>query len=352
MRSAADPLANRLDRWVGLGLISEEQARAILAAEPEAGPPGEPGRHAEPRAISPVAEGLGYVGGVLVVVAVITIAGRYWPAIGVTGRIAIALGAAALLLAIGAAVPQVADAGRRLRAVSWTLSVVALGFGLGLLGSDGLGLRDEQASLLAAAGCAGYAAALWWRRPGVLLQAALLVALAVTAGSAAALLPAGDSEAVVGMAIWGVGVVWLLLGWGAIVGPWHAVDVCGGIAAVVGAQLTIVTTWGWVPALGTVVGLVTAGVLLRDIALTAMGAVATLLIVPVVSERYFPGTLGAPVALLVAGTLLVAGALYVARRGGRRAFGQRRTGTPRTAVGLAAAVTAAVTAVVLSLGVA
>src|SRR5687767_1626683 len=131
VRTPADPLTERLDRWVRAGLISDEQAERILAAEREtAGPATHLGG---PRQVSPVAEGLGYVGGVLVVVAAVTIAGRYWTAIGVPGRVAIALGAAVLLLVIGAAVPQTSGAGRRLRAVSWALSVVALGFGIGLL---------------------------------------------------------------------------------------------------------------------------------------------------------------------------------------------------------------------------
>lgn len=368
MTAVSDPLAQRLDRWVRAGLISDEQARDILAAEgaapAQAGtsePPAteaptteagtsEPPETEPPTAVSPVAESLGYVGGVLVLVAAVTIAGRYWTAIGVGGRVAVVLGAAALLLVVGSAVPQASPAGRRLRTVSWALSVVALGFGAGLLADEGLGLRSEQVSLLAGGVAAGYAAVLYRRLPEMLQQAVLLAALAVTAGSAAALLPAGD-DPVVGLAVWGLGLVWLLLGWGGIVGPWYAVDVCGGIAAVIGAQLTIEAGWGAAPALATVLGLVTAGVVLRDLALAAMGAVATLLIVPAVSQRYFPDTLGAPVTLLVAGTLLVVGALYIARRGRRHAFGDRRAGASRTAAGLAAAVAVAVAAVVVALGV-
>jgi hypothetical protein len=344
-----DPLTEQLDRWVRAGLISGEQAERILATEREtAGPAADSG---EPRQVSPVAEGLGYVGGVLVVVAAATIAGRFWTAIGTPGRVAIALGAAMLLLAIGAAVPQTSGAGRRLRAVSWALSVAALGLGIELLAADGLNWQGESVSLLAGAICAAYGGVLWTRRPGAMQQGVLLAALAVTAGSAAAMLP-GGTEPVVGLAVWGLGLVWLLLGWGGLLTPWQAVEICGGIAAIIGAVLTVEATWGGLPAVGTVVGLVTAGVLLRDIVLTAMGTLATLPIVPAVSERYFPDMLGPSLTLLLAGTLLVAAAVYIARRGGRRAFGERRAGARRTAAGLAAGVTVAVVALVVGLGVA
>jgi hypothetical protein len=349
VRTPADPLTEQLDRWVRAGLISDEQAERILAAEREtAGPAAD---HGGPRQVSPVAEALGYVGGVLVVVAAVTIAGRYWTAIGVPGRVAVAFGVATLLLAIGAAVPQTSGAGGRLRAVSWALSVAALGLGIELLAAEGLDWNGEKVSLLAGAVCVIYGGVLWSRRPGAMQQGALLAALAVTAGSAAALLP-GGTEPVVGLAVWGLGLVWLLLGWGGLVAPWPAVEVCGGIVAIVGALLTVEATWGGLPAVGTVVGLVTAGVLLRDIVLTAMGTLATLLIVPTVLERYFPDMLAPPLTLLLTGTLLVAAALYVARRGGRRAFGERRAGRPRTAAGLAAGVAVAVVALVVGLGVA
>ena len=349
MRTPAEPLTEQLDRWVRAGLISDEQAEQILATEREAaGPAADLGG---PRQVSPVAEGLGYLGGVLVVVAAVTIAGRYWSAIGVPGRVAIALGAATLLLAVGAAVPQTSGAGRRLRAVSWALSVAALGLGIDLLAADVLGWYGEKVSLLAGGLCVVYGGVLWSRRPGTLQQGVLLAALAVTAGSAAALLP-GGTEPVVGLAVWGLGLVWLLLGWGGLLKPWPAVEVCGGVAVIVGALLTVEATWGALPAVGTVVGLVTAGVVLRDIVLTAMGTLAALLIVPAVSERYFPDMLAPPLTLLLAGTLLVAAALYVARRGGRRALNERRAGEPRIAAGLAAGVTVAVVALVVGLGVA
>ncbi|WP_028663188.1 DUF2157 domain-containing protein, partial [Saccharomonospora halophila] len=98
-RRRGDDLTVRLDRWVAHGLLTREQADRILAAE-RARPTGigeETGRTP-----SPVAEALGYVGGVLVLVAAGLVTGRYWAELGVTGRVSVAFGAAALLLAAGA----------------------------------------------------------------------------------------------------------------------------------------------------------------------------------------------------------------------------------------------------------
>ncbi len=346
---SADDLTRRLDRWVAQGLITEEQARRIREAES-----GAPAGAHPARAASLVTEGLGYIGGVLILVAAATITGRYWSDLGEGARLAVAFGAAAALLAAGAALPKRLGAvTRRLRAVSWVLCVALVAAGLGLLGEDVLRAPDESVVLLAAAGAALLGALLWaWNRT-VLQQAALLAALAVLAGAAAAHLPHGDTE-VAGLAVWGVGVVWLLLGWGAVVAARAAAYVLGGATAVIATMLTVSTDWGSWLAIASAVALVAAGVVLRDLVLLGVGSVATLVTVPVVLSRWFPDTLTAPLALLAVGALLVVGALQTARRrrDARAAAARDRGGSPRTAV-MAAAVTAvavAVPVVVLGLG--
>ncbi|MDQ3885758.1 MAG: hypothetical protein M3308_01760, partial [Actinomycetota bacterium] len=184
----------------------------------------------------------------------------------------------------------------------------------------------------------------------VLQHAALVAALAVTAGAAAAQLPGGD-EAVTGLAVWGFGVGWLLLGWGRVVAARYVAYVCGGAAVVVGAQLALSVGWGAGLALGSAAALVAAGVWLRDLVLLGVGSVATLLTVPAVLAEFFPDTLAAPLALLGVGVLLVAGALYTARwhrlsRKGR----DRDRATPRMALGFAAGLGLVVVATVVTLG--
>jgi Predicted membrane protein (DUF2157) len=352
----AEPdLTQRLARWVARGLLTREQADRILAAEPPPVAPASRPVH-RPRPGSLVTEALGYVGGVLVLAAVVTIAGRYWSGLGVAGRLWVAFGAAAVLLAAGAVVPVTrGDAAGRLRSVTWLLSTVATAAGLALLGDEVLRLRGENVTLLAAGGAAVLAAGLWWRHRWLLQHGAVVATLAVMVGALAAHLPM-DSEYVSGVAVWGVGAVWLLLGWGGIVAARVPAYAFGAVAAVVGAQLAITEWWGAVLALVTVAAVVAAGAVLRDLVLLAVGAVAALSTVTSVLAEHFPDTLAAPLVLLLAGVLLVAVALVIARRWAHPDRPAREpaphTGSPALAIGIAAAVALLVTGVVLVLGLA
>ncbi|WP_026454385.1 DUF2157 domain-containing protein [Saccharomonospora iraqiensis] len=347
-RRHGDNLTDRLDRWVAHGLLTREQADRILAAERESTETAEE----TGRTPSPVAEALGYVGGVLVLVATGLVAGRYWSELGVAGRLSVAFGAAALLLAAGASLrPRLGETGRRLRAVCWLLSAAAVALGTALLGEDVLDLPGEVTPVLAAAVTACYAAALWPLSREIPQQAAVVVALAVTAGTATALLP-GSTTAVTGLAVWGVGTAWVLLGWGGLVTPRSPTWVLGGGVVIVGSLLMLDPAWGTGVALGTAAALVAAGVWQRDLLLLAIAAVATLVAVPATLDRFFPDTLTAPLALLATGALLIVGALYTARRG-RPAPTRysRRPADPRLAAGLAAGVVTAVATAVVLLGV-
>jgi hypothetical protein len=348
-RPAAVEVAGLLDRWVEAGLITAEQAARIRAAEGL--DPGPPPRRAGG---SLVAEGLGYAGGALVLVAAGLIAGRFWDVLGPAGRLALVAAAAALLVGVGAAAPAAAtESGRRLRAVSWLLAVAAAAGALGLLADEIIGLPGEWTLLVAALGAAGLAAVLWARSPTPAQHAGFVAAAVFAAGAAAALLPDGDEDAV-GVAVWGGGVVWLLLGWGAVVRGRATADVCGGVAAGVGALLTVGTTPGSVLAVVTAAALVAAGVLARDLVLLGVGSVVTLVTVPVVMGRWFPDLLSAALALLAAGALLVLAGVRTARRRAAEASGPTGTATAPARVALAAAagVAAGALAAVLVIGLA
>jgi hypothetical protein len=338
-------LADRLRRWVGSGLITSDQAERILAAEQPVERPAAPSR-------APlVAEALGYVGGVLVLVGAVTVTDRYWSQIGAGGRLGIAFGAAALLLATGAGVPaRRADVGRRLRGVCWLVSAVLFGTGLALLGDEVLDLRGESGTLLAAAGTAAYSAVLWWRHRGVLQQAALLAALTVAAASAVVHLPNGD-DPVMGVAMWGVGAAWSVLGWGHVIAARNAAYALGGATVVLGAQFTVEVGWGAVLAVGSVAALVAAGAWLRELVPLGVGAVGTLITVPAVLGQYFPDTLTVPLALVGSGALLVAAAAYTARLRRTAAPPKRQAdGTRVAALAAVAVVVVAVIVAVLALG--
>jgi hypothetical protein len=144
-----------------------------------------------------------------------------------------------------------------------------------------------------------------------------------------------------------------VLGWGGVLGRDRAdrvtADLAGGAVLLLGTVFGVESDAGTVLAVVTVLVLVAAGVLTRDLVLLGVGAVATLVLVPLVVSQWFPDTLAAPVALLVVGALLVAAALVAARRR-RPAAGADRRGTPRVAVPLAAGVAVVVGIVVLLRG--
>ncbi|MFC4948000.1 DUF2157 domain-containing protein [Pseudonocardia sp. GCM10023141] len=345
-------LDTSLERWVARGLISGEQADRIRADERHQDPDRRAGTGSGATPL--VTEALGYVGGVLVLVAAVTLTGRFWTDLGIGGRVLVAFVAAGILFGAGLAVPsRLGGAGGRLRSVSWLLSVALLGGAVALVGNDVIDVPGDAVALLASGVAAVYAGVLWRAHRWLLQQVALVATLAVAAGSAAALLPR-DDEQIVGLAVWGVGTVWLLLGWGRVVAARHVAYVCGGIVVIAGSMLTVQHDWGCALAIVSAVALVAAGVALRDLVLLGVGAVATLIAVPVVLYRFFPDTLVAPFALLAVGALLVVGALYTARRRNRSpsAAGRDRAPVPpRVAAGAAAAVAIVTAVVVLAMGI-
>jgi uncharacterized membrane protein len=87
------------------------------------------------------------------------------------------------------------------------------------------------------------------------------------------------------------------------------------VGTLVGAAFTLPTDAGMVLALCTVVAIVVLAVLFRDLLLLAVGALGALNILPSVITEWFPGELAPPLVLLGFGGLLVAAAVYTAKRG-------------------------------------
>jgi hypothetical protein len=190
--------------------------------------------------------------------------------------------------------------------------------------------------------------------PIFLQQMALFAALGTAAGGAAGNLPKGEGAAS-GIAIWGLGAMWLALGWGSLLPPRRASLTLAAVGTLVGATITLSPhDWGYVFALTTVAALVSLAVLLGDLLMLGIAAVGALQLLPATVMHFFPGALTAPLALLAAGLLLLAAALYTrqrrARRTSRRTF-RHQVGGPTAALAIAAAAAAAATIAALLVGI-
>lgn len=349
------PLASLLETWVADQLITREQADRILAhrnvlvhAQPAAQEP--------PRERTPlIVEALGYLGGVIILVASILIASLYWDQVGTSARLVIVGAVAGVLLTAGFAVPErLVEVGLRLRSVLWLLSTGAFAGFLGLLGADALNLAGKDVFLLISSGVAAYATGLWLLGRTLVQRLAMMVGVMLTA--AALTNELGVSDELPGFAVWGVALIWLLLGWGGVAEPRRFVMVFGATGMFIGALTTIPTYAGIVLALVTAVAVVTTAVLFRDLLLLAVGAIGTLLVLPSAVIELFPGDLAAPIVMLAVGALLVGAGLFIARR--RHAEPQAETpahdfsvGTPAAAITAAGVAGAIVTTVIVTLAV-
>ena len=291
--------------------------------------PPEPGR------TSLVTEALGYLGGVIILVAAGLVAARFWNDLPTAGRLALVAAAAALLLTGGALVPaSLGDTGRRLRAVLWLAATVAVAGFMSLFGSETLGWTNSNLALFVAATTTVAAVALWYAHHHPLQHAATFAGVMGTVAAAASLLPMA-SEGGAGLATWGAAVIWAVLSWGGVL-PWVGEPgtpnlgvMLGSFGAIVGSMTTMQSNWGTVLSLVTVGAIVLAAVLSRSLPLLALGSLAALQTLPAAMVRWFGGSLGAALGLLLVGVLLVGAAISTARR-------RRAQPLPAAAPGMAA----------------
>lgn len=304
-------LSALIDGWVDHGIITPEQASRMRDSE------GREVTHARPMAgpsrVSLAVEALGYLGGLIVLVSTMLIAARYWDDIE-TGWRLITVGVAAVALAAGGfAVPErLGDAGARLRAVLWLASTAAVAGFLGLVGDEIQTLTDADVALLVAAGTTAFATLLWYLHRGIAQQIAMMVGFMSVAATAIA--DFVTSDALPGVGVWGVGVIWLLLGWGGLLQPRRVAVALGAAGAVIGGMFTMPYDAGIVFAMMTAAGVVVTAMLFHDLVLLAVGTFAGVQVLPAALTRWFPDSMAAPFALLGLGAVLVGVAVGSARR--------------------------------------
>ncbi len=351
-RAAESWLEQLTASWVAEDLITPTQRDRILRHEAEH--PSAAFRPGTGRAQSIAVEALGYLGGVIVVVAVLLLGSQVWDEIGTGAHLALVGGGAVLLGAVGAAVPRSAGAvGIRLRSVMWLATVPATAGFFAVLGTDVLDLEGTDVGVLASGGATLVAAALWVVGRGALQQLVLLVSASIA--TAVTIVDLSSSDSLPGLGVWCVGITWAAWAWGGVVDHRVLGLPAGAAVAIVGGLTMIPTDAGTVLALLTAGGVVATAVLFRDLLLLAVGAVGSLLVLPAAVTNWWPDRLAAPLALMALGVVLLLAALQVARR--RRSPRQEQdradlsNGTPTVAWLLAAPVLGVLIAVLVGVAV-
>jgi hypothetical protein len=236
-----------LERWRSAGLLGDDQVEAILAHErthrplpPPSVVAAEPVSPASRRQLPDVSEALGYLGGILALVGMSLLVGRYWSDIALAGRLGLSGGLAVALFGVGLLVPEDREpALRRMRWFLWLVSSAATGVFGGVLAHE---VTDGEAVLVAfavAVAVAVHDVGLWWRRDRPLQQLAFLAAVAVAVGTGVAEL---TSSGPAGIAVWVVGAVGVGLGLGHLTRLPPLTVLVGAVAVVVGGMV-VAESW-------------------------------------------------------------------------------------------------------------
>ncbi len=314
-------LAEDLNRWVGAGLISTDQAAAITGFERSA--LAGPGAAGGERRVSLLAEALGYVGVVLAMAGAAVGLAQGWDNLPVWARLTIPAAATGLLILGGISLRrQEEPAFRRLLSVLWMLAVGSAAWALAVLGVDVLDLDAEPIALMVAGGCTILAAGLFLARRHGLQQVALLASLHALVISGLFSLP-GDRPAGwwFALAVWALGAAWAALGWRDIVEPGWLAVAFGFMGMVVGPAIGLGDyEWLLAPALATTAFLVALSVPTRQTALLALGTLGAFGYITWAVVHYFQDSLGVPLALVIVGAVflvlaVLAGALATRGRG-------------------------------------
>jgi predicted membrane protein DUF2157 len=306
-------VSTMVEHWVETGVVTAEQAARMRADLSGVAESLNDVRKAG-RGSSLVTEAIGYLGGVIVLVASGLVTGWFWSDMTTLTKLSLAGGMTAVLLLAGATIsPRLGAAPRdRLRSALWLLASLALAGFLGLLGNEWFGWQDDKLGCFIAVGTAAVSAALWYVHRKLFQHAATFIPVVIATGTGTWLLTHSDTWPAV--AVWAVGAMWAASARTGVLGQREEGLIFGAAATVIATMTVVDRNWGTALALVTVSALVVIAVALRDLLLLAVGAVGVLLVLPPIMGRLFPGMLSAALALMAVGLLLVGVAMLTARR--------------------------------------
>jgi len=353
--AAQDDVSAAIERWLVDAIITAEQADQMRADRSEPAPPDRAhgGELAPlPRTSRPalVTEALGYIGGAIILVAAGMLGGRVWDTMNVDARLALVAAVALLTLVAGALIPARPGAsGARLRSVLWFASSASVTVLLGLGAGEWTGWTFRGLATFTALGTALYSAVLWWAHHQPVEHVAVFIALLTGVGTGVSMLT--DAGALPGLAVWGLGAAWLALSWGGLIPGRQVGTVLGAFGMVSGSVTMLGQGWGLVLALATVSALIALALAFRDLFLLGVVALGTLIVLPAVTGRYFPGALAPALVLLGLGALLITAAVLMTRARGATTPGQEprwATGTRRSGLLIATAALLSTSAVIIA----
>ncbi len=325
----SDPLRDTLGHLVDEGTLSTGQAGRVEEALRGAGLGGTPGGTAvggdsvggEPDRRERVVEVLAYLGGALVLGALVLIVSLAWDDLDKLGKLAICGGATILLLGAAVAVARTGAGERRRRTLAPTLAALgsagaALTAGVAL-GVDRFGDLVVPGLVMLVVAAAGFVV---WR--GAPLACALFGGgLVVVVGVLGSLPPLWQLSVVIGATLAVYGGTWVGLGRTRALAEPQVLGVLGGATSAVGAEIASVTDDYAV--VGLLLGLlVIAGMFAlfwteRRWWYAVLGAATALVVPPTALGVIWDNALVVGVVLLVVGVALILGAVLAVRRRGK-----------------------------------
>lgn len=322
----------RIDQWVRDGLITLEQATAIRNLETQRLDPTaiDQARSDRPGGEKPapgeiIREVLAYLGAVFVLIAGFVLIAQFWEDIPDAARVVISLAAGTLLVVTGMYLGSNQRASiRRAGQVSLLLAAAPIGFSIGLL-TDAI-FADEEISVLAGfAGALVFSLFIYRRGPCFAQHLALFLSALGTTLAIGTILTGNEGTWVMGILTVALGAGWTLASASGHLPPRILAEV-GGIVALGIGSLIVVGSLGSSGADGIAamvcwvlisIALIGYGVARDRVVLIIGGVLGLVIYIPWMIGETLGGGIGAPIALIVAGGILIATAIYLTRRSDR-----------------------------------
>jgi hypothetical protein len=303
----------RIDRWVGAGVIDTAAAERIRTFERNE-QPARPVTETDDERPGLI-EALLYLGFAVAGAGVVFLVGQQWGELEAWSRLMVAAVSAGLALAAGAGMHLAPQPGvRRAGHVAWLVALVLVTFAVGVAVAEyGPGVEDERGAMLGIALVAFVLALVLWAVAPSHPQVLGVAGAAIFLGESLGAWPDDFNPRLAGSAIALVGIALIVATEAGIFRPLHVSRLAGAMLLGGGAfhaGIDSSVTW---EALAFVAGagLIAAGVARHSFTYVAAG-VATLLVALITFMfEHFEDRIGAPVALMISGGLLVAAVLIL-----------------------------------------